>query len=273
MSMMCLIGFLSTTAAYAQSKKEIIAKQQTQIQQQQTQIDSLRIANAYLQGYQDQLTGQVVRLDSANAQLSRQNLQFQHQIDSLNLMQTVLRQTIEQQAQALEEQQSRADKLQQEQNRQKKAQAQQKKAQQQQEEQAFQQMLANYRKGCANSEQKLKDFFDKDKYHTNRFSQTKTALLTTYEQQCQSGPAFSLDQVKWESNMHDGFISKHPVYWEWHKHQYTFLVECPNGRYYQAYQFCFETYLDKLAAGDPRVFSGFVPCQEEGRSVDIHTAR
>ena len=268
-SMICLAGVLSTTSVYAQSKKEIIATQQTQIQQQQAQIDSLRVANAYLQGYQDQLMGQVGQLNLDNARLSQQNLQFQHQIDSLNLVQTVLRQTIEQQEQTIQKQQARADKLQQEQNRQRKAQAQQKRAQQQKEEQEVQQMLADYRKGCANSESRLKDVFNKDPYHTGRFSQTKTALLTTYNEQCQSGQAVSLNQVKWEISIHEGYIDKSPKMWYWHQHQYTFLVECPSGLSYQAYQFCFQTHED-LLNDRKRVFSGFVPCEEEGRSVDVH---
>ena len=78
-SLLCIFGLAGVSVSYAQSKKEIIATQQAQLQAQQAQLqaqqaqlqaqqhqlDSLRVANAYLQGYQNQLQTQVPSMCSS----------------------------------------------------------------------------------------------------------------------------------------------------------------------------------------------------------------
>lgn len=259
-SIACVVGLLGSTSLYAQSKKEIIANQQNQIQAQQHQLDSLRIANAYLQGYQAQLAKQASRSDSLNCQLQNRCLQLQHQTDSLSMVVQNLQAQVEQQSTQLREQKKEQEK----QAAAKKEQA--AATQKQQEQQAFEDMLAEYHNRCQ-PESALRSVF-RNAYNVDRFAETKTALLDTYDAKCQAGKAPSIDKVKWQVRKNEGLISdRYNAFLEWHKHQYAFIVECPNGRAYLAYQFCFETHYE--IADKTRLFSGFVPCQEEGTSISV----
>lgn len=276
---LCFIGVLGTTSVYAQSKKEIIAAQQNQIQvqqqqmqQQQHQLDSLRVANAYLQGYQDNLQKQVSRLDSLYGQLNNRYLQLQHQNDSLSNVAQNLQTQIEQQMAQLQKQKKEQAK----QEAAAKKQQAQKKQQEQQAQQEFEAMLAAYRAGCAQSEAKLQRFFKEDKHGVNQFSQTKTALLEAYENKCEAGKVYSLNEVKWEVQKTEG---KQPIRVDngfLFENQYSFLIQCPNGRFYNAYDICFQTslythynYLDsETRATVPSLpVHAYVPCQEQAQRL------
>ena len=271
-SMVCVIGFLGTMPVCAQSKKEVIANQQQQIQAQQRQLDSLRVANAYLQGYQDNLQKQVSRLDSLYGQLNNRYLQLQHQNDSLSNVAQNLQTQIEQQMAQLQKQKKEQAK----QEAAAKKQQEQKKQQKQKTQKDFDDMLAKYRAGCAQSEAKLQRFFKEDKHGVNQFSQTQTALLEAYENKCEAGKVSSLNEVKWEVQKTEG---KQPIRVDngfLFENQYSFLIQCPNGRFYNAYDICFQTslythynYLDsETRATVPSLpVSAYVPCQEQAQRL------
>lgn len=270
--MMCVVSLLGSMPVRAQSKREIIANQQQQIQAQQHQLDSLRVANAYLQGYQDQLQTQVSRLDSLNGQWQSRCSFLQHQNDSLNIVMQNLQAQVVQQAAQLQQQK----KEQQKQAAAAKKQQAQKKQQEEQAQKDFDDMLAKYRAGCAQSEAKLQRFFKEDKHGVNQFSQTKTALLEAYENKCAAGKVNSVDEVKWEVQKTEG---KQPIRVDngfLFENQYSFLIQCPNGRFYNAYDICFQTslythynYLDsETRATVPSLpVSAYVPCQEQAQRL------
>ena len=260
--MTCVLSFAAMPSLYAQSKKQIIASQQQKIEQQQQQIDSLNRVNGYLQGNLDQLSNQFNRLDSVNTKLTFQNQEFQHQIDSLNFETAKL-------TQALQAKEQENKLLQEEKVKQQKAAAAQKQAQ----EKAKQVNLEEYRKQCVNSENRLEEVFYKENspiaynseeanYVIDRFQQTKTALLETYEKQCNAGKVSSLNQVKWHIEQTMGAIPnpKGSGITGPYKHQYTFMVECPNGRSYQAYEFCFITEIGYQLLSDIRTFVSYCSC-------------
>ena len=272
-SVISVLGLVASMPLYAQSKKEIIAAQQNQIQAQQQQLDSLRAANAYLQGYQDQLQQQVSRLDSLYGQLNNRYLQLQHQNDSLSNVAQNLQTQIEQQMAQLQKQKKEQAK----QEAAAKKQQEQKKQQKQETQKDFDDMLAKYRAGCAQSEAKLQQFFKEDKHGVNQFSQTKTALLEAYENKCEAGKVSSLNEVKWEVQKTEG---KQPIRVDigfLFENQYSFLIQCPNGRSYNAYDICFQTsictpynnYLDrKTRATVPSLpVYAYVPCQEQAQRL------
>ena len=273
---MCVLGLLGTMPVYAQSKKEIIANQQNQIQAQQEQLraqqhqlDSLRVANAYLQGYQNQLQTQVNRLDSINGQMQNRCWQLQHQKDSLDMVTQNLRAQVEQQAAQLQKQTAAAKK---------RATTEQKQAQQNQKE--FEAMMAAYRAGCAQSEAKLKKFFDEDKHGVNQFSQTRTALLEAYENKCKAGTVSSVDEVKWEVQKTEGQSYAKAGIRYLFENKYAFLVQCPNGRSYAAYDICFQTSVrvpDYNSGSQPSLrayapVQAYVPCQEQAQRL-MHSGR
>ena len=265
--MTCVLSFAAMPSLYAQSKKQIIANQQQKIEQQQQQIDSLNRANGYLQGTLDQLSNQFNRLDSVNTKLTFQNQEFQHRIDSLNSVSANLRQELKTKEQENE-------RLREEKAKQQKAAAAQKQAREkakQAQEKAKQDDLEAYRALCAGSEKKLKDLFNKDTYKIDRFPQTKTALLDTYEEKCNAGEVSSLDQVKWSFQKNAGPIghSRAMAEYENWRHQYTFILQCPNGRSFTAYQFCFLTVYMNTQNNFKRVFSSYTPCSESGENLNI----
>jgi len=284
-SLLCIFGLAGVSVSYAQSKKEIIATQQAQLQAQQAQLqaqqaqlqaqqhqlDSLRVANAYLQGYQNQLQTQVNRLDSINGQMQNRCWQLQHQKDSLDMVTQNLQSQVERQASQLQKQTAAANK---------RAVAEQKQAQQNKKD--FEAMMATYRAGCAQSEAKLKKFFDEDKHGVNQFLQTKTALLEAYENKCEAGKVSSVDEVKWEVQKTEGqSYAKAGIHYLF-ENKYAFLVQCPNGRSYAAYDICFQTSvrgMDYDIVSSPRnslrahaPVQAYVPCQEQAQRL-MHSGR
>ena len=104
------------------------------------------------------------------------------------------------------------------------------------------------------SETRLKRFFDNDPYGIKKYAETSTALIDTYEGRCINSKidknqtkASTTDAINWEVEKTKSEVSPDVVkgggskIYRTYVHTYSFGIECPDGRVYEAIQICFMT--------------------------------
>ena len=95
---------------------------------------------------------------------------------------------------------------------------------------------------------RLKHFFATDPYGVQKYAETSTALLNTYNANCNGSYASTTDEIYWDvEKSHsaaqiDDFLDLNTYSWaKTYFNEYDFYFECPNGGVYIAHKLCFTT--------------------------------